>query len=67
MISYKGGTDGQDVVLTALAANTDVWSGADASATTPNDNWSDPKNWVGGVAPVAGNSLYFPTGLTARP
>ena len=65
-ISYKGGPNGQDVVLTAVPASTFTWSGADASASTPNDNWSDPNNWVGGVAPTseAGDSLYFPTGLT---
>jgi autotransporter-associated beta strand protein len=65
-ISYKGGSSGQDVVLTALPATTFTWSGAVASGSTPNDNWSDGNNWVGGVAPTtgAGDSLYFPTGLT---
>ncbi len=65
-ISYKGGPNGEDVVLTSIPASTFTWSGADASASTPNDNWSDPNNWVGGVAPTseAGDSLYFPTGLT---
>jgi hypothetical protein len=29
------------------------WTGAAAMATTPNANWSDGANWLGGVAPAA--------------
>ena len=29
---------------------------------TTNNNLSDPGNWVGGVAPVAGDTLVFPSG-----
>jgi autotransporter-associated beta strand protein len=57
-VSYSGG-DGNDVVLTARATYT--WSGTDAAT---NDNWSDPNNWQGGAAPIAGNVLVFPSGLT---
>ncbi|MHB1555994.1 MAG: beta strand repeat-containing protein [Isosphaeraceae bacterium] len=39
------------------------WSGADA-LSTGNTNWSDAKNWSGNVAPVTGDSVLFPTGLT---
>ncbi len=40
--------------------HTVVWSGGGRSA-----NWSDPANWAGGVAPVAGDDLVFP-GTAAR-
>lgn len=46
------------VVLSAVQ-----WSGADA-LQTGNTNWSDTKNWSGNVAPVAGDTVTFPTGLT---
>jgi fibronectin-binding autotransporter adhesin len=38
-----------------------VWSGAGdvAGVTNPNDDWSNGKNWVGGVAPVAGDAIIF--------
>ena len=60
-ITYTGGTDGRDIVLTAVSPPTVTWSGTDAaSASSPNDNWSDPMNWVGGAAPVAGDTVIFP-------
>jgi autotransporter-associated beta strand protein len=40
--------------------HTVVWSGGGRSA-----NWSDPANWAGGVAPVAGDDLVF-SGTAAR-
>ncbi len=58
-ISYVGGSSGQDVVLTRVAA--DVWSGG---AGTGDTNWTTAANWVGGVAPSAGDTLIFPTGVT---
>ena len=63
VISYQGGATGQDVVLTAVSPPVDIWSGTDSTTTTPG-NWSDANNWVGGVAPVSGDTLVFPTGLT---
>jgi fibronectin-binding autotransporter adhesin len=35
-----------------------TWDGGGA-----NDNWTTPNNWVGNVAPVAGDSLVFPAGF----
>lgn len=63
-ISYVGGSNGQDVVLTAIVSPTFTWSGTDADSTTPNDNWSDPNNWEGDAAPGPGATLVFPTGPT---
>jgi autotransporter-associated beta strand protein len=63
VISYQGGSDGQDVVLTAVTPPIDTWSGADSTSTTPG-NWSDANNWVGGAAPVSGDTIVFPAGLT---
>ncbi len=45
-INYAGGTDGQDVVLTAVAAPTDTWSGTDVA--DPTTTGPTPNNWVGG-------------------
>jgi len=59
-ISYTGGS-GNDVVLTC-STTTRTWSGLGG-----NNNWTTGANWVGGVAPVAGNSLIFnATGVGAR-
>ena len=46
------------VVLTTL-----TWTGAGSGT---NVNWSNGANW-GGTAPVATNSLVFPTGVTGTP
>src|SRR5262245_3980279 len=40
---------------------TRVWDGG----ALLNDNWKDPKNWVGDVAPVSGDALRFPAGVGA--
>lgn len=53
-LSYVGGT-GNDVTITCTESPL-VWSGASSA------QWSQPGNWVGGVAPVAGDSLVFPDG-----
>jgi len=53
-ISYIGG-DGNDVVLRVPSTRT--WSGG---GTT--NNWSEGANWVGGIAPVSGSDLIFPSG-----
>jgi autotransporter-associated beta strand protein len=37
----------------------DVWSGAGV-----NTLFSNPANWVGGVAPIAGQDVTFPAGVT---
>jgi autotransporter-associated beta strand protein len=64
-ISYIGG-DGNDVTLTVgqlpATGTTRVWdggSGVDA-------NWMTAANWVGDVAPVAGDALDFPAGAAQR-
>ena len=60
-ISYVGG-DGNDAMLTRLGSATDaIWDGApDAGGTSADANWTTASNWVGDVAPVAGDDLYFP-------
>ena len=46
------------VTLTSsAAAATRTWAGT-------SGNWSNPANWVGGVAPVAGDDLVFPNATT---
>src|SRR5690349_19589677 len=39
-----------------------VWDGSADGSGVPfgNSNWTSPQNWVGDVAPVAGDSLVFP-------
>ncbi len=37
-------------------AGIDTWSGG---STVPTNNWTDPGNWVAGVAPLAGDTLIF--------
>lgn len=64
-ISYAGGS-GNDVELTVVDApfvatgNTRVWDGGGAGSF-----FSNPANWDGDVAPEDGDSVMFPTGLTA--
>src|SRR5262249_14009564 len=58
VITYHGG-DGNDVVL-LTAPNTYTWDGGGA-----NNNWTTAANWVGDVAPSAGDQLVFPD-LAAR-
>ena len=55
-ISYAGG-DGNDVTLTMVSA-VKVWSGAVSGL------WSAGGNWVGGVVPIAGDELVFPSGVS---
>jgi autotransporter-associated beta strand protein len=63
-ISYVGG-DGNDVTLTREPAlNTSYWDGQPDSGGASNDNlWSNPTNWFGDVAPMAGASLVFPASV----
>ena len=61
IISYTGGT-GNDVVLSRVAT-TFTWDGGGA-----DNNWTTAANWVGDVAPVAGDDLVFDsTGVGVRP
>src|SRR3989440_269792 len=61
IISYTGGT-GNDVVLSRVAT-TFTWDGGGA-----DNNWTTAANWVGNVAPVAGDDLVFDsTGVGVRP
>jgi autotransporter-associated beta strand protein len=62
---------GVEVLEGRLLLSTCVWDGGvDGSGTPWSDtNWSSPQNWVGDVAPVAGDDLQFPAGslqLTAN-
>jgi autotransporter-associated beta strand protein len=69
-VSYKG-TDGtgQDVVLTALTPPQVTWSGT-LAASGGSTAWStvsnSVSNWVGNVVPVAGDSIFFQSGLTGN-
>ncbi len=59
IVSYVGG-DGNDVTLTVASAPTGItrtWSGFG-----PNNLWSTPDNWTGGIIPSAGDSVEFPEG-----
>ena len=58
VINYHAG-DGNDVALHIPATRT--WSGA---GTT--NSWSEGANWVGGVAPVPGDDLVFPSGAARK-
>ena len=40
-----------------------TWLGTDATATPPNNNWSDNNNWD--TPPTTGSDLVFPAGLPA--
>ena len=53
-ITYSGGT-GNDVVLTAEA-----WNGPKRWLGATSALWSVPANWLEGVPPVDGDSLFFP-------
>ncbi len=58
---WTGGIGGSGIVIVRYLTNvgsTRTWSGLGA-----DNNWSTPGNWVGGVAPVAGDNLIF-TGST---
>jgi autotransporter-associated beta strand protein len=46
---------------TGLPSTTKVWSGASF-----NNNWTNPGNWVGGVAPSAGDDLIFGPGAAQQ-
>lgn len=43
----------------ARAAGTKTWSNTDCTGGTPNCNWSDVNNWIGGVIPVNGDDIVF--------
>jgi autotransporter-associated beta strand protein len=57
-ITYKGG-DGNDVALHVPAVRT--WDGGGS-----NNNWMTAANWVGDVAPAAGDTLVFPPSAARR-
>ena len=60
-ISYQGGSDNNDVVLTVVEVG--VWDGApDAGGASANADWSNGDNWVGDVAPSTNANLIFPAG-----
>ncbi len=58
-IDYTAGAGGRSVTLTVVETPplVRVWSGAGV-----NNTWTEPANWVGGIAPVAGATLVFPPG-----
>lgn len=41
------------------AAATKTWSNTDCSGGSPNCNWSDVNNWIGGVVPATGDDIVF--------
>lgn len=41
------------------AAGTKTWSNTDCTGGSPNCNWSDINNWVGGIVPVSGDDIIF--------
>jgi fibronectin-binding autotransporter adhesin len=55
-ISYAGGTNGNDVVLTVTDV-TYVWDGEGTDR-----DWTNGVNWVGDVGPTAGSNLVFAAG-----
>ncbi len=55
--SYTGG-NGNDFTLSTTSVPR-VWDGG----ATLNDNWDDATNWANNVAPLAGDTLVFPTGI----
>ncbi|MDX2036629.1 MAG: Ig-like domain repeat protein [Isosphaeraceae bacterium] len=57
-ITYAGGSNSNDVVLTATDVSF-VWDGGGG-----DDFWSTAANWVGDAAPIAGVNLVFPTGAS---
>ena len=63
-ISYKGGTLGNSVVLTAVSETTATWTGGDTGSPNNNDKWSDTANWQGGIVPSTGYDVVFPANLT---
>jgi autotransporter-associated beta strand protein len=44
-----------------VPAATRIWDGG----AVLNDRWTDARNWVGNVAPVAGDNVEFPAGIGA--
>jgi autotransporter-associated beta strand protein len=58
-ITYKGG-DGNDVALHVPTTRT--WDGGSGA----NSNWMTAANWVGDVAPAAGDTLVFPPSAVRR-
>ena len=53
----SGKTDTATVNVTRVP-ETYTWDGG----STVDSNWSTPENWVGDIAPIAGDSLVFPAG-----
>jgi Big-like domain-containing protein len=47
-------------VALSVSAATRTWSGAAADPSTGVGRWSVGANWVGGIAPAAGDDLVFP-------
>lgn len=52
------------LVIAARPAHAAVKTWSD---TAPGSQWSDGVNWVGGVAPVAGDDIVFPATATGKP
>jgi uncharacterized repeat protein (TIGR01451 family) len=46
--------------VVSFTLDTLTWTGL----STTSSNWSDPANWAGGVAPVAGDALVFGPGAS---
>ncbi len=50
-----------EVLEIRVTPSVSTWSGA----STVDTNWSDANNWVGDVAPLAGDDLVFPAGAAS--
>ena len=55
LISYEGGTSGQNVTLTAVPSAAAVWTGS-----AGDDQWSTPGNWQSDAAPLPTQPVEFP-------
>ena len=62
VITTNTGTAPKQVNLTVAPAVARSWSGGGLT-----DNWTNGANWTGGVAPLTGDSLVFPSGQLRMP
>ncbi|MCA9172330.1 MAG: hypothetical protein KDB23_31915, partial [Planctomycetales bacterium] len=58
-ITYQGGTDSNDVVLTRVLAG--EWDGGGT-----DDNWTTAENWVGDIVPAPYANLIFPNSAARK-
>ncbi len=56
------GVVGLEILEVRVVPSTSTWTGLDAATST---NWSDANNWLGDIAPAAGDDLIFPSGASS--